>query len=207
MLLFIKNALIASIIFLLSFGSFAQNEKDMSSVMNLQENSMRILEEAGFTGNPEIHTINFYIFVSFGLGTHNLARLAEMASDYNGILVLRGMKDNSLPATALEIETIREKITKSRRNSKNIKSNKVIGGDKDFGIIIDPTLFSQYKIAVVPSFVLASEERCLPGTSCAVSFDKLVGNVTVNYALEQFVKSGELSSEANALFIRGKNEF
>ena len=184
LLFFIKKVLVI-IIFLGYFISVAASNKENSSIVNLKEDSMRILEEA--VGKKGKDSMNFYIFVSFSLGTHNLARLSEMAARYNGILVLRGMKDNSLPATAAEIETIRAELVSNKVNSSSL------------ALIIDPTLFAQYEISVVPSFILSEDRRCYVGSSCLKVFDKLVGNISASFAIEEFARNGALKLRAQEM--------
>lgn len=53
-------------------------------------------------------------------------------------------------------------------------------------IDIDPRPFSDFKINFVPSFVINSGDK----------YDKLVGNVSVIYALEQFAANGETAALA-----------
>ena len=59
-------------------------------------------------------------------------------------------------------------------------------------MIIDPNLFNSFDIKHVPSFVVAKQETCLGVISCKPQFDKISGNVSVQYALEQIQKNGEV---------------
>jgi type-F conjugative transfer system pilin assembly protein TrbC len=117
---------------------------------------------------------NFYIFISFAMGDHNLKQVFEMADIYGAIPVLRGLKDNSFSQTAIEIKKLGEKG----------------------GVIIDPNLFEEYNVTMVPTFVLAREKDCLEGMSCYKKFDKLAGNVKAGYVLDKIIQSGSLSNEA-----------
>lgn len=51
---------------------------------------------------------------------------------------------------------------------------------------VDPVAFKKFNITSVPSFVLSDDDQ----------FDKLVGNVSIKYALEQFEQQGELKEKA-----------
>lgn len=64
----------------------------------------------------------------------------------------------------------------------HIKSIKKEG----IGIDIDPNAFVAFEIKQVPAFVISDGRK----------FDKLIGNVSVRYALEKFEHHGELKKEA-----------
>lgn len=59
---------------------------------------------------------------------------------------------------------------------------------------IDPRKFIQYSIVQVPTFVLAEGD----------THDQIVGNLSIEAALEQFADEGELKSQAKALLQQGK---
>ena len=61
-------------------------------------------------------------------------------------------------------------------------------------IEVNPVLFQKFSVNVVPSFVLSDGEK----------FDKLVGNVSINYALEKLSDSGDLAQNAKAYLERFK---
>ena len=65
------------------------------------------------------------------------------------------------------------------------------------GIIgeINPILYRKYSVNLVPSFVLAQGDK----------FDKLVGNVSVNYALTKFKDKGDLKIKASEYLARFKS--
>jgi conjugal transfer pilus assembly protein TrbC len=104
------------------------------------------------------------VFVSFSLGDATLKKLFQDVSKVGGRLVLRGLYKNSFRRTQQKI--------------------------KDLGIVvdIDPPLFEKFQIQQVPTFVLAlsSQGETIP------EHDILKGNVSLSYALEQFVKEGNI---------------
>jgi conjugal transfer pilus assembly protein TrbC len=51
---------------------------------------------------------------------------------------------------------------------------------------IDPQAFECFDVQLVPAFVLSE----------GLKYDKITGNVSVRYALEQFVQHGDLSAKA-----------
>ncbi len=61
-------------------------------------------------------------------------------------------------------------------------------------IEVNPVLFQKFSINLVPSFVLSDGDK----------FDKLVGNISINYALEKFNNSGDLAQNAKIYLERFK---
>ncbi len=59
---------------------------------------------------------------------------------------------------------------------------------------VDPIAFNKFAITSVPSFVLSHDNK----------FDKLVGNVSIKYALEQFESQGDLKQKASEYLARFK---
>ncbi len=65
---------------------------------------------------------------------------------------------------------------------KNVKTSGIM-------VDIDPTSFERFNVNLVPSFVLSDGH----------SYDKLVGSVSIVYALEKFANNGELKIQAKDL--------
>ncbi len=104
------------------------------------------------------------VFVSFSLGDATLKKLFQDANKVGGRLVLRGLYKNSFRLTQQKI--------------------------KDLGIVveIDPPLFEKFQIQQVPTFILALSSQ----GETVLDHDVLKGNVSLSYALEQFVKDGSI---------------
>ena len=124
--------------------------------------------------------VDFYMFASFGLSDSLLRQMLDYAKIYNGVIVLRGLKNNSFKQTAEHVQRLSKE-------------------GEEAAIIIDPTLFKQFEVERVPAYILAKQEKCPVGLSCKPSYDKITGNITPKYALEKFVEKGELFLEAKAL--------
>jgi type-F conjugative transfer system pilin assembly protein TrbC len=90
-------------------------------------------QSCGKTQKPTKSKSNLYIFVSFSMPKKTLKALALEAQKHQGILVIRGLIDNSFLKTAQLLQEIEE------------------------GVILDPILFRKYKIKAVPTFVQESE--------------------------------------------------
>ena len=108
------------------------------------------------------------IFVSFSMPRASLERLVEQAARTDAVLVLRGLENGSMRATAARI--------------------KGLIGDRRVGFQIDPLAFDRFGVQSVPTFVLAAGATPTPcsGAQCFVGgqFAAVAGDVTVAYALE-----------------------
>ena len=141
--------------------------------------------ESGFENTKNklfVHkeSVDFYMFASLGLSDVLLRQMLDYAKNYNGVIVLRGIENNSFRQTADHIQRLARE-------------------GEEAAIIIDPTLFKRFQVEQVPSYVLTKEEKCPVGVSCKPSFDKITGNITPKYALEKFVEKGDLFKEAKKL--------
>ena len=112
-----------------------------------------------------------YVFVSLSIPKTRLIEILKEANNYNGVVVLRGLKNNSYKETAIFLQAI---IKKS--------SN---------GVIIDPTLFEKYNITQVPVFVLND-----PNNN---NYDQITGNISLKHALQTFAKDGDLKAAAGKI--------
>ena len=161
-------------------------EEDKKCTTEIIEKSHGVVSEALGISHGKVHGnrsyTDFLIFASFSLGEKNLENLIKSASEYEGVVVFRGLKNGSFKETAEFIS----KFTKEKE-----------------GLLIDPNLFKEYQILKVPSFVLTNP--CDGGiqSNCKIAFDKLTGAVTPRYALEKFIERGELKEEAKKRQRRG----
>lgn len=80
------------------------------------------------------------------------------------------------------------------RGFKNNSFKETIEVTQKLAIQVDPVAFEKFGITSVPSFVLSD----------ASQFDKLVGNVSIKYALEQFEQQGDLKQKASEYLARIK---
>ncbi|MBP9691879.1 MAG: type-F conjugative transfer system pilin assembly protein TrbC [Alphaproteobacteria bacterium] len=118
--------------------------------------------------------------MSFSLGEKALLNLAQETKGYGATLVLRGFIEGSYAKTVQALQNI---ILKTGQ-----------------GFIIDPELFSLFFITAVPTYVLAKPFQLLAQTRDQTPLhDRLMGHVSISYALESFAQSGDLRDEAQAL--------
>jgi type-F conjugative transfer system pilin assembly protein TrbC len=180
----LKYSLFSILLFITTFA-LAYEQNGMNQLFN-EENSQiakGIYQQAGhhdegLMPRTDNQQSNFYIFVTFSITKENLKSLLSEAKKYDGILVLRGLKDNSFTETAKLIESLEE---------------------QEGAIIIDPTLYKKFNITTAPTYILVKEQKCPANTSCASVYDKLTGNVKPKYALQAFAEKGELASDAQII--------
>jgi conjugal transfer pilus assembly protein TrbC len=113
----------------------------------------------------EAKKYDLLIFVSFSLPEESLRQYSKQAVEYGAVLVLRGMRNNSLEQTELQALGV----------------NKA-GAEWD----IAPATFKKFKIERVPAIVLAdaSTESVLEnGCAKEVDYLRVDGDVSIHHAL------------------------
>jgi type-F conjugative transfer system pilin assembly protein TrbC len=157
-----------------------QNDSTFQTILDELQNSGSKEGTATLSGQNQKINGELYIFVSFSMGEKALLNLAHEAKSYGATLVLRGFKDGSYTKTAKALQKI---ITRAGQ-----------------GVVIDPELYSLFQITAVPTFVLAKPLALQVQERAQIPIhDKLQGHVSVQHALEQFAKEGDLKDEVQAL--------
>lgn len=124
-------------------------------------------DEAPSAAQPQLR-----IFVTLDMPAASLRLLVDQAERAGAVLVLRGLKAQSLRVT---LEAVRALI-----------------GERKLAWLIDPEAFARYGVEQASSFVLALDETTDPGsctgarvvTCTAASFLGIAGDVSLDYALE-----------------------
>ena len=119
------------------------------------------------------------IFVSASIPRASLKDLMIQARQSGGVMVFRGLIGGTLRNTQQFLgELAKENVS----------------------AIIDPRLFEVFNVELVPTFVvLAKPSQDCEESSCnfTPTHDRIAGNITLNYALEQFADGqGEAKSSA-----------
>jgi type-F conjugative transfer system pilin assembly protein TrbC len=122
---------------------------------------------------------NLLIFISFSLSGQNIIQYAHEAKKIGASLVLRGMHEGSLQKTIIKLYEL---------NKEGVAA------------IIDPKSFEQYRITHVPSIVLTKGNSC---ENCTLIFDKVSGNISLEYALQLFAQKGDTKEIAAKLLKEG----
>ena len=131
-----------------------------SLAYNAEENVRQNLELKD-SENHLRHPI-LLVFVSFSMPLGTLKTLVIQVNQVGGKVVFRGLVNGSFKQTAEKIKDLQEEV------------------------IIDPTLFNEYQVKVIPTFVLRNTKE---------EHDQLSGNVSLEYALEQMSSKGTTKTE------------
>jgi conjugal transfer pilus assembly protein TrbC len=113
-------------------------------------------------------------FASLSMPPKALRQLIQDTARAGGVVVFRGFPNNSMKAFAQAL-------------------GKVVDRQHDFANIgIDPRLFRAFDVQAVPTYIAVSSEFDLcAGFSCRTTvppYDRMIGNVTVEYALATFAE-------------------
>ena len=114
------------------------------------------------------------IFVSTSMPTKALVMLGREAKATGAILVMRGMVAPLGTKGAMQ---------------KTMEALQPVGAT-GAQIQIDPEAFSRYNVKAVPTFVIASKEDTCSSDTCDSKSFALAGDVTLEYALEQWSNRG-----------------
>jgi type-F conjugative transfer system pilin assembly protein TrbC len=129
-------------------------------------------KEKGFV--KEKPTRDLMIFVSTSMPVKALTMLGEQAKAAGGTLIFRGLRKPLGKPGAME----------------DMAGAIKPAAETGVGIEIDPEAFGRFNVTSVPTFVLAFKEEGCGGEQCATNASALVGDVTLEYALETWVKKG-----------------
>lgn len=114
----------------------------------------------------------FIAFASLSMPPQALKQMIADTARAGGVVVFRGFPNNSMKEFAARL-------------------GKIVERQDDFSNIgIDPRLFRAFDVQAVPTYVAVSSDFDLcAGFSCKTRvppYDRMIGNVTVEYALETF---------------------
>jgi conjugal transfer pilus assembly protein TrbC len=114
----------------------------------------------------------FVVFASLSMPEESLKALVRDTTKAGGVVAFRGFPGNNTKAFVAGLKKV------------------VTAEDQEAHLAIDPRLFRAFDVKVAPTFVVVSRDYELcEGFSCSSAlppYDKMVGNVTVEYALESF---------------------
>ncbi|WP_190319344.1 type-F conjugative transfer system pilin assembly protein TrbC [Candidatus Enterovibrio escicola] len=119
-------------------------------------------------------------FVSLSMPETQIKSLMQEAFQLRAAIAVRGLIDNDFEKTIIKL--------------------KELAGDKDGGILIDPTLFRRFEVTAVPTFVLpleplkmCNEEGCLTPKHV-----KATGSATFQYFLDLVARTGDVNEKSEA---------
>lgn len=118
----------------------------------------------------EKRTFPAMYFVSLGLPREGLLQMLKDANRYGIPATLRGLVNNDLRQTASAMFELAKE-------------------DKNIGVQIDPTLYTEYHIKTIPSLVV----------TCPGRYDVIRGSLALKEALERVAKDGDCAETAKRL--------
>jgi len=170
-----KKKLLFFMILLFANTAFGLDEGRFQELLGGQRSSSAAYTSYASSADPYSRQRDFLksgeynFYVFVTLSMPNLKALVADAKRYNAALVIQGLKDNSFMKTANHLKEILK--------------------EESEGILIDPTLFRKYNVKKAPTFVIATDD----------AYDKLSGNVSIQYALNKIASDGELGHLAKEL--------
>jgi conjugal transfer pilus assembly protein TrbC len=124
------------------------------------------------------------VFVSFSMPKESLDRIVLQSEKTGAVLVLRGLKGNSLTRMGEEVAQLI--------------------GKRNVTAIIHPPAFIQFQVTQVPALVLAqpSQATRIGSDGCAApsSYIKVVGDVTQDYAFDLIERQSPVWSDVARRF-------
>ena len=168
-----------------SRDNITENKTDIDAILNKSIPEWRNLnankkqQSQGVTNNDNQESGSIpLVFISFSMPEALIEDYIKEARMYGGVLVLRGLVNNSLKQTVAKLKEI--------EGSDGKKSN--------IAITIHPHLFKLYNITQVPTIVVSKDNlACIlkyDDCSTLYEYDKISGSITIGYALEEFEKNG-----------------
>lgn len=155
---------------------------DLEALAKGYERAVGSPPQGAFPGGPGL-----MVFVSFSMPEPTLSRLVDQAARSQAILVIRGFVNGSLKETVARV--------------------KDLIGNRKVGFQIDPQAFDRFTVTATPTFVLV-RNGAVPsdcgGNTCFASdaFVSVVGDVSIDYALEYFQRSAPAFDKDAAVFLK-----
>ena len=158
-----------------------------------------LLEQDGKQQLTKLPEAGLYIFVSHSMPKALLKSYLKEATKYKGVLVFKGLPNGSFK----ELFQLVKELTEDDVAYNDVSHNNEVFGVDQAGVQIDDEAFESFGVTVVPTIVLSRSKSTIEelspkegDPSRKASYDSIVGNVGIKYALEQFSSSGDLSKEA-----------
>ncbi len=154
------------------------NQSDIGQIAE-SFRSLPISKPASSDRGPEL-----MVFVSFSIPRPSLERIVAESEQTGAVLVLRGLKGNSLTRMGEEVAQLI--------------------GKRHVTAIIHPPAFTQFKVTQVPALVLANASQATrigtDGCASPASFVKVDGDVSQSYALDLIERQAPAWSEVARRF-------
>ncbi len=156
---------------LLTINNKLLEKKEQETIKEIDRQGLEHIQNALST--KQIKKEERYVFVSLSMPEQGLLEIIRQAKKYDFVPIMRGFKEDSYKKTVIALEEIIKKT--------------------EHGVVIDPELFKEFEIKSVPAFVITKPKvPCTNNMSCGLrGHNKLSGNVTVGFALNELLEKGE----------------
>lgn len=149
------------------------NFRELSNTQGVDPQTLAAKYQSSGIGKPRSPE-ELMVFVSTSMPKKALVMLAEQASATGATMVIRGLvaplgTKGAMQQTMEAMQPVAETGAK---------------------IQIDPEAFSRYDIKAVPAFVISMKEETCSTEQCDAKAVALVGDVTLEYALEHWISRG-----------------
>jgi conjugal transfer pilus assembly protein TrbC len=129
----------------------------------------------GAQASGPARTTTLHVFITLDMPRESLRRLVEQAERAGAVLVLRGLRHQSMRQT---LASVGELI-----------------GQRRVGWLIDPEAFERHGVEVAPTFVLTLGSESTTAPACGASactgagpFVSVAGDVSLDYALDHMAR-------------------
>ncbi len=128
----------------------------------------------GSPGAQTTVTSRLRIFITLEMPRASLQLLTDQAARSGAVLVLRGLKANSMRETLAAVSSLI--------------------GERQVAWVIDPEAFARHRIERAPTFVLSLDDRVDTATSCGTdcrtppAFVSVSGDVSLDHALDTLAR-------------------
>lgn len=146
---------------------------------------IKLAEQYKQTDNSFKKAHDLLIFISTSMPRKTLEMIGQQANKAGAVVVVRGLRDRLSTPGALS-------------NFMNYVEPLVSAGAE---VQINPELFKRYDIQVVPTFVLAKQSEGCGNDQCPIDAYKLVGDVSLDYVLEEWVKKNSAVSSLAKIYL------
>ena len=156
---------------------YASEAKSQASTTESVFDFDRMVADSGEMAKASLGAApRFIAFASTSMPREALQQMMRDVTHAGGVVVFRGLAQGSAKVMTAALTQV------------------LTPGEKLDGIGFDPRLFRAFNVEAVPSYVVAASDFDLCDgfdcTTAAPPFDRLIGNVTVHYALETMAQGG-----------------
>ncbi|MFQ1018101.1 type-F conjugative transfer system pilin assembly protein TrbC [Gilliamella sp. BG7] len=132
----------------------------------------KFLNKSNILGSPRGEN-NIYYLISFSMRDEAINEIMQLSSYYGIPVYVNGLINNSMKDTTL-------------------KFIQLFGEKSNYGIGIDPNIFTKFNINAVPVLII----------ECNSTYDKVAGNIPISQALSKVAENGDCSTIAQKILER-----